>query len=205
MPAEPTRLGGPACAGFSLVEVMMGLSMLAVSLLAYASSSVSHFRLSREEIRRTTVLQVTRDFTERLRADDDWSNLYATLRERAAEADGTLAAAVRLDGGQWARPLSDYYADIDIPPALSAMRVRVEVPESLPVGAEAGSSARVLREDASLPAFGLPGDLNGDGIVDAQARDADYVALPVVLTFRWQAQDGSARELRRLTWLGGNR
>jgi hypothetical protein len=63
----------------------------------------------------------------------------------------------------------------------------------------------VLREDLSLPLYGLPSDLDGDGTVDAAAHDGDYEALPVVVTFHWQPAGEAAHQLRLSTWLRGYR
>ena len=62
-----------------------------------------------------------------------------------------------------------------------------------------------LREDVTAAAFGLPADLNGDGTIDGDARDADYAVLPVTVLFHWQDERGGARELRLSTWLHGDR
>ena len=47
----------------------------------------------------------------------------------------------------------------------------------------------LLRENARMPVFGLPCDLNGDGAIDAADRSDDYRALPVRLRLEWRAGD----------------
>jgi hypothetical protein len=77
----------------------------------------------------------------------------------------------------------------------------VDVPEAAP----AGGGLAVLREDADLPAFGLPFDLNGDGVIDGSARNADYRALPLTVTFRFDTAGAAPVEIAVNTWLTGER
>jgi len=47
-----------------------------------------------------------------------------------------------------------------------------------------------LREDTVDPAFNMPRDLNGDGLVDGQDHADDYVILPVRVRVRWTGASG---------------
>ena len=57
-----------------------------------------------------------------------------------------------------------------------------------------------LYEDEDLPLFGLPRDLDMDGIVDAADHAADYRVLPVLVRIRWQGRTGP-RTIQFLTTL----
>lgn len=49
-----------------------------------------------------------------------------------------------------------------------------------------------LREDADLPALGMPRDLNLSGGIEADARNDDYRLLPVIVRLEWRSQRGPA-------------
>ena len=48
----------------------------------------------------------------------------------------------------------------------------------------------VLREDVVDTSLGMPRDLNGDGVVDANDHSSDYRLLPVLVRIRWQNASG---------------
>jgi hypothetical protein len=56
-----------------------------------------------------------------------------------------------------------------------------------------------------LPRYGLPADLNGDGVVEASPRDDDYLMLPVVVRLRWRRAAEGSNEVVLATWLRGER
>lgn len=47
-----------------------------------------------------------------------------------------------------------------------------------------------VREDIVDADLGLPRDLNGDSVIDAEDHGEDFTVLPVVLRFRWQGRNG---------------
>jgi len=49
-----------------------------------------------------------------------------------------------------------------------------------------------LREDADVPALGMPRDLNLNGAIDVDARNGDYRLLPVIVRLEWRSQRGPA-------------
>lgn len=57
-----------------------------------------------------------------------------------------------------------------------------------------------LREDIDMPELGLPRDLNGDHLVDAEDRSRDYVVLPVRVRIEWLGKQGR-RQLDLTTML----
>ncbi len=182
----------------------MGAIVLAIALLGHLASTGTEQRLSEQQRVRSSVLQTSRQFMERLRSDEDWAGLYSRLRsiQVATALDGKTGTA--LQSGKLAWAPDDYFDGIVLPSFLDDLRVRVEVPMT-PTTVAAGGTAMRLREDANLTRFGLPKDLNGDGLIDADPRDNDYVALPVEVTFRWVLRGRGPRELRVSTWLRGDR
>lgn len=202
-PLPASRHAPTAAAGFGLLEALIVSALFALALLFFVQSTLSSMRCGREQARRTAVLQLTREFVERLKADEDWATLYARLRALENEAIVATTDFAVLSGGRKALPLEYYYADLQVPPDLSDAAVLVEIPSSPAAGQSEGTF--ILREDVASAVWGLPGDLNGDGEIDSSARDADYVALPVRITFRWQSWDRGVQEVVRLLWLGGYR
>jgi len=178
-----------------MVEVLLAATFVALAILGLASSTLAGHRFAQAEEARGVALQTTRSFLERLRSDEDWTGLYARLW---AKVDPQVVPA----GSTW--PVTDFYSDFEVPAALGEVRVRVEVPACLPPDAEAGANP-ILREDVVQHRFGLPYDLNGDGLLDSEPREGDYRALPVVVELHWQPAGGISQKIRTTAWLRGER
>ena len=58
-------------------------------------------------------------------------------------------------------------------------------PGSVAIAWEGTRVDGALREDVFMPELGLPMDLNGDGVIDAQNHALDYKVLPVTIQLRW--------------------
>ena len=188
--------------GFSLIEVVVGVAILAIALLGHTASIFSEHRLSKDERARSAALQACEQFMERLRSDDDWVALYARCRVLEAVASKP-GGDVHLPDGRRAFLPQVYYADFVTPQALSSLHVLVDVPQATLDGAPGGPA--VLREDWVDAAFGLPQDLNGDGVIDAADHSDDYLILPVVVRFLWTHPGEAPEEMRVSGWLWGNR
>ncbi len=48
----------------------------------------------------------------------------------------------------------------------------------------------VMREDIDDPSFGMPRDLNGDGVIDGANRIDDHILLPVRVRVEWTGKTG---------------
>lgn len=220
-------------AGFSILEVLIGASVLAVALLGHTASIFSEHKLSEAQRARSTALLAAEQFMERMRSDDDWIGLYGrlnTLREISERAGGgvegdTLKSVAAQDWFDQAAVLSVadlartdhsyledtrvafppqvYYADFAAPSGLRTFHVTVDVPAA-PLNADPGGPP-VLREDISLDRFGLPSDLNGDGAIDDTSHNDDYQAIPIVVHVRWSYGNRAFEELRLSSWLWGYR
>jgi hypothetical protein len=188
-------------AGFTLVDTLIGAAVLVIAILAHASSVISSHRLNTTAEDHALAMETTTRFVERLRADPDWKGLYTRLRTRSWENPGdTGLARLSVDTSLPTFAPTSYYADFTAPRSLGTVTVLVQVPATLlPTGVKG------LREDAVAPRYGLPGDLNGDGAIDSDARDADYRALPVVVRVRWRRAGQAAQEVVLATWLRGER
>jgi Tfp pilus assembly protein PilV len=86
----------------------------------------------------------------------------------------------------------------------------LEVPKTmdctigLPTTLDAAGN-ETLREDLVAPQFGLPCDLNGDGVIDGKNHAADYKILPLVIRLGWPTADGGTRTVTFSTVIGGGR
>jgi hypothetical protein len=182
--------------GFGLIEAVVSCALLVFALLGYVGGTLSGRSLAEEEGSRSAVLHAVTEFMETLRADPDWETLHERLLDRQ---QGDLPAAAKLapyavlSDGRVAWAANDYYAALTAAPL--GLRCVVDVPAALSVD----KTEVVLREDAKLPSFMLPADLNGDGRISS-APCTNYIALPVVVTFRWTTRGGD-RQLKLSAWL----
>ena len=184
--------------GFSLLEVLIGTVVIAIALMGHMASAFSEYRMSKGEQARSEALHVARQFVERMRSDDDWPGLYARLRALQLLADSPSTAGERLEDGRRAWSPSRYYPDFVLPEWLGSLVLLVDVPFD-------PDNKTDFREDLLQPRYGMPADLDGNGTIDETSRLDDYLALPVVLTFRWRPNGETAHQMRLSTWLRGNR
>jgi hypothetical protein len=176
-----------------MIEAFLFVSILGLALLWHAASSLSGHRLIRAEGSHGLALQTTRHFIERLRSDYQWKTLY-----------GRLVTHLESEPPALGLPPSAYYDDFETPPALGTVSILVEVPRAAASGASE-EDPLVLREDAVAARFGLPFDLNGDGLLDSHPHDGDYRILPVIVTFHWAAAGDLPQTLKVATILRGIR
>jgi type II secretory pathway pseudopilin PulG len=202
--ATVARRARAAQGGFSLLEVVIAGSLLAVALLGHTASLFSEQKLSSSQRARSSALLASDQFMERVRSDDDWPGLYDRLRTLALAA-AKEGGDVHFEDGRQAYPPTKYYDDFVLPPGITGLRVLVDVPAVPETGTEDDPPQLVLREDAALAEYSLPADLNGDGLIDDAAHDGDYRVLPMVLIMRWETHGSPAEELRVSTWLWGQR
>jgi hypothetical protein len=177
-------------------------ALLSIALLGHTASIFSEHKLSTAEQARSAALLASEQFMERLRSDDDFAGLYARLEELDLQAQQP-GGKVHLEDNRRAFTPQTYYPDFVTPRGLSGFYVLVDVPSAPVPGSLTGE--RVLREDVPQQRFGLPSDLDGSGAIDDKPHDADYRALPVVVTFRWTALDEAPSEFHVSTWLWGYR
>jgi hypothetical protein len=197
---EGVRARRHSSGGFTLIDGLIGTSILVISILGLVASAFSGRHLSRSVEERGVAFATLGRFVERIRADADWAGLYARLRPLSQEsaADATLAS-LAIDTALPTQAAGAYYADFNVPSTLGTVSFLVQVPVAVVGGAPA------LREDEVAPRYGLPYDLNGDGLIDGDPRDADYRSLPIVARIRWQRPGAATQEAVLSTWLRGDR
>ncbi|MEW6745532.1 MAG: hypothetical protein AB1486_22495 [Planctomycetota bacterium] len=171
-------------AGYGIVETMFALAILTVAFLAHASLTVTgkaHNRLNEEK---RLALEALRAQLEILR-NFDFHTCFAAFDEATInDPPGARGPHFDIEG------LSSSPSDAD-------GRVgRIVFPTAVPD--EGG--APVLREDVADPRLMMSADLDGDGLIDAFAKDTAYVHLPVLVEARWRGSAGDAR-VTLATWL----
>jgi len=186
--------------GFALIDVLIAGCVLVIGSLGLAASVCTSHRLAQSVEERGLAVATAQRLVERLRADPDWNGLYARLLPLSRESAGdTTLTWLKVDPSLPTYPLSTYYADLTAPSTLGTVTALVQVPSSTVAGVAA------LREDLVAPRYRLPHDLNGDLVVDSNARSADYRSIPVVVRLRWQRAPRQPDEIVICTWLRGDR
>src|SRR5262245_40233094 len=186
--------------GFTLIDGLIGTSILVISILGLVASAFSGRHLSRSVEERGVAFATLGRFVERIRADPDWTGLYARLRPLSAEStDDKTLASLSIDTSLATHAATAWYADFTVPTTLGTVTFLVQVPVATVGGVPA------LRENEVAPRYGLPYDLNGDGVIDGNPRDADYRSLPIVARIRWQRPGTATQEAILSTWLRGDR
>jgi prepilin-type N-terminal cleavage/methylation domain-containing protein len=168
-PQVRSRLGG-----FSLLELLLALAVLTVAIGLTSSTivSISGYAVTAREnsLARSAVTQML----EELRSGD-FDQLFAAYNAVTVD-DGPGAPGAAFD----VLGLTAQDGDPD-------GRVgRIELPADPFDGS-------VLREDLVSEAFGLPADLDLDGVIDGQDHSGDYRMLPVRIVVEWQGETGRSR------------
>ena len=185
-----------------MIEVLIGLVVLAVALLSQVSSILGTHHVTRDMRAHSQATGLARRVLTEMQADEDWTGLYdrlANLRLAAAIGSGP-----RFNDGTRALSLATYAPGVEVPADLSDVGVLVLVPPR----STAPSHVQfwpALRENSNLPRFGLPADLNADAKITGGSRSDDYVVLPVLCRVRWTGSNGQSGETSVLTWLRGER
>jgi len=179
--------GSDACCGFSAVEILIAISILAIGLMAQASLALSHSNQTRLNREFRAALEGARAKIEVLK-EHDFKTVFAAFdastRNDPPDAPGPGFA---LHG------LSPVHRDPD------GLVGKVRFPVGSPP-ANWTHQDPVLREDLDDDLFGLPRELDGDGAVDSHPKDERYIHLPVVVEVRWRGVSGN-QILRLTTWL----
>lgn len=164
--------------GFTILEVLISLIILAVAIAALIVSIASTHELSDVNQEYSNAYSATRAKVEELR-EHGFSTIYADYK-----AGGSV-------GNTWT------FAGL---PAIPGVPMgQVFFPEAAPVGGGTVS----LRETVVDAEMGMPTggrDLNGDEVIDENDRAADYTLLPVKLTVRWMGCHGES-SLTVSTWI----
>jgi type II secretory pathway pseudopilin PulG len=161
--------------GFTLVEVCVAATMLAIAISGLLGVMLAGMSLDRVNRESAIAQQAARAALEQLQGVP-FGEVFASYNGWAGD-DGGLTLAAR-GAGFVVAGLDPQPGDAD------GWCGEVLFPTTL-VGA-----APQLREDVVDDPWGMPRDLNGDGLVDAADHSNDYRLLPVRVRVRWRGASG---------------
>jgi type II secretory pathway pseudopilin PulG len=162
-------------AGFSIVEVMLVLTVLTVGIGMFAGTLGSVMGLGPSLRESALAIEAARAVIESMRARP-FDQVYALYN--ADPADDPLGPGTA-PGAAFAMP------------GLSAVPGDADGLVGLIVFPEVGGE---LREDSADADLGMPRDLDLDGAVDGVDHAADYRVLPVLVRVEWRGK-GPARRI----------
>ena len=172
--------------GFSLIESTVGMFILVVAACGLVSSLVGSAEVASSNRESSLAQLAARGELEALRSTE-FSLVFSTFNETPADDPNGPGTA---RGAGFAVPgLDPQQGDPDGLPG------RVVFPRL------AGDAATLLKETVPDPTFSMPRDLNGDGLIDANDRSADYALLPVRVVIEWRGSGGSPRRIEFETLL----
>lgn len=152
--------------GYSFVEVVVAVAILAIGMLSQASLTVTH------------VGQSALNKASRL-AIDGIHNQIEDLKNHA-----------------FADVFKDYQGTPLQHFAVPGLEPQDSDPDGavgeiiFPTASDPLVGNLVLREDLARPELGLPRDLDGDGAIDSTPKNATYQLLPVMIELRWKSPVG---------------
>lgn len=158
-------------AGFALMEIVVAFSALLVVMLGFSRMLLSSRMASATSHEATLAKEAARSLIEQLSALDVQS---AYARYNASNADDP--------GGGVSAPGRDF--DVR---GLEALDDDADGHPGYILFPEVGG---VLSEGLSLPQYGWPMPLNGDGDVDDADVSADFSVLPVVVRVEYRTAGG---------------
>ncbi len=155
--------------GFSLVELMVVFAIMTIALSMLSRTLTSASKLDPVSRERTLAAEAARNTVETMRGFD-FATLYAHFNADPADDPGGAGTS------------RGKFFDVD---GLTRAGERNRVGEIVFCDADGQ-----IREDSPLPEFGLPRDLNGDGIVDRSDHTADCIIMPFKILVRWDGRSG---------------
>jgi len=163
--------GTSTSAGMTLIELSVSMVVLAVAVSATLASITSFAGLESANERKI----------------EAYLSVRRTIETMQASQFGDTFALYNAD------PADDPVAGLSPGPGFAV--AGLTAPDGDPDGL-AGlvrfpiNGAGELREDLNDPDFGLPRDLNADGIIDALDHSGDYVVLPARVRVDWADATG---------------
>jgi len=159
--------------GFTLIEVLIASIILVVAVVGAMSTVTQISVLGRGNQESTQVYQAARAVVERLQSTPFEEVFERFNNDPADDPNGPGTAA----GMNFAVPGVNLQTnDAD------GFCGRILFPVS---------AGNVLREDLDDAAFGMPRDLNGDGVIDAVDHSDDKIILPVRIQVQWTGSSGN--------------
>jgi len=165
--------------GFSQLELLCAITVLALATLGFSLGLISSGRLASAVRERTLATEHARRVLEELQ-DANFAQVFALYDANPANDPGGVPA-----------PGASFVVEGLTPVA--------DDPDGVVGEIRFPTSGNQLREDVVLHSLGMPRDLNGDGPIDAVNHAADYQLLPVLVRVHWRSQGADmTAELRTI-------
>lgn len=164
-------------AGFSQIEILFATAVLMVAALAFSRAMVASMHLADSTREHTLASEAARRVLEEMQ-DAEFSDLLALYN--ADPSDDPVGVSA---------PGASFTVE-GLTPAMDDTDGIVGAVEFPLTGVK-------LLEDAEIPEFGLPRDLDGSGDIDDVDHASDYALLPVRITVRWRTDGGPMQVVLR--------
>lgn len=158
--------------GFSLIELLVATTVLVLGMLGAIGTLTTVNKLGQSNRESIFAYQAARSMVESLQAEA-FEDVYERFNADPADDPDGAATAPGMDFD--VPGLTPQAGDVD------GLAGRVLFPVS---------PGSVLREDLADASFGMPRDLNGDGVVDADDHTFDRIVLPVRVRVEWTGRSG---------------
>lgn len=164
--------------GFSLIEVVVALAVVSVGLLGFSKAILDAMVLNQTN----KESGIARRAAQGILADIEgtaFDEVFARYNETVADDIGAgdhLLGVFPVEGLRLRDDDADGFAG------------EIVFPDAFSLGGQLE-----LREDFDDASFGMPRDLNLDGVVDGDDHSADYKLLPVLVRVSWQGRAGASK------------
>ncbi len=170
-------VGGNTQGGFSLIELMIALSVAAIGILGFSQAIVAAVVLNKvsqeEALARVGALEMLESCQS-----VEFGEVFA--RFNASQLDDPATGLI-VSGGFAIQGLQAQSDDAD------GLVGEIEFPSLLQVDGD-----EELREDVVDVGLNTPRDLNADGIVDFADHSGDYKLLPIRVRVSWRGRGGDS-------------
>jgi type II secretory pathway pseudopilin PulG len=193
-----------SCAGLSLVEVVVALSVLIVAASIFCQTLLSTTRVRQCNRESTLAADAARVVLEEMR-NEPFLEIFREYNEDTKDDPGGIGT------GPGHRFDVDGLEAIDGAPSVGRVlfpSVAVQTTVSSGGGGKLGSFGGTttvtqyqLREDLQDASLGMPRDLDGDNVIDALDHAKNYLLLPVRVRLEWKSGN-STRRFEIVTQLG---
>jgi prepilin-type N-terminal cleavage/methylation domain-containing protein len=162
-------------AGFSLLEIMIAISVLTLAVVGATGSILAGNRMQRVNRESAVAEDAVRQVLESMRG-----SVLATTFARFNATTADDPAGVVSPGATFA------VEGLSAPPENPGAPVGTIVFPAVDVG-----GVWELHEDVVDAELGMPADLDGDGAIDGEDHSDDYRILPVRVQVQWSGVSGT--------------
>lgn len=177
-------------AGFSLLEIVIALAVMAVALLGLASFISSSGQVEKENGNRSLAYNAARRMLEEMRSTT-FADVFSTYKSGETKntffVDGLPAGPWT---GQWNNPVTGALQD----------RTDVQGRIFFPVGTDGNLSENPAADPLLATELGMPKDLNRDGDTSDTGLTS-YAILPVKIVVTWRSTNGLMSEVKVVTYI----